>query len=203
MLLLCSNGLSSLELIEQISPAVKGCVTAALIVTADPIYKENNYHVPRCRKELESLGLEVTILDLDIHPVNDLLLYDVVEFIGGNPFYLLDTLRKQNAAAILKEISSRKILIGWSASAFVFGPSLELVNLYSPEMNYMNLTDLTGLSLSSIEVLPHYSRFLSKFQNFEETCKAYEKEHSVTVFRLNDGDGIFVDNGIVELCPSY
>ena len=125
-----------------------------------------------------------------------------MEFIGGNPFYLLDTLRKQNAAAILKEISSRKILIGWSASAFVFGPSLELVNLYSPEMNYMNLTDLTGLSLSSIEVLPHYSRFLSKFQNFEETCKAYEKEHSVTVFRLNDGDGIFVDNGIVELCRS-
>ena len=103
----------------------------------------------------------------------------------------------------MKEISSRKILIGWSASAFVFGPSLELVNLYSPEMNYMNLTDLTGLSLSSIEVLPHYSRFLSKFQNFEETCKAYEKEHSVTVFRLNDGDGIFVDNGIVELCRSY
>ena len=125
-----------------------------------------------------------------------------MEFIGGNPFYLLDTLRKQNAAAILKEISSRKILIGWSASAFVFGPSLELVNLYSPEMNYMNLTDLTGLSLSSIEVLPQYSRFLSKFQNFEETCKAYEKEHSVTVFRLNDGDGIFVDNGIVELCRS-
>ena len=125
-----------------------------------------------------------------------------MEFIGGNPFYLLDTLRKQNAAAILKEISSRKILIGWSASAFVLGPSLELVNLYSPEMNYMNLTDLTGLSLSSIEVLPHYSRFLSKFQNFEETCKAYEKEHSVTVFRLNDGDGIFVDNGIVELCRS-
>lgn len=149
------------------------------------------------------VGIRVTILDLDIHPVNDLLLYDVVEFIGGNPFYLLDTLRKQNAAAILKEISSRKILIGWSASAFVFGPSLELVNLYSPEMNYMNLTDLTGLSLSSIEVLPHYSRFLSKFQNFEETCKAYEKEHSVTVFRLNDGDGIFVDNGIVELCRSY
>lgn len=202
MLLLCSNGLSSPELIVQISPAAMGCIRAALVVTADPVYKERNYHVPRCCQALESLGLDVTIFDLDKQPASDLLHFDVVEFIGGNPFYLLDSIRRQNAAAVLKELASHKILIGWSAAAFVFGPSLELVNLYSPEMNYMNLTDLTGLSLSSTEVLPHYSRFLSKFQHFEETCAAYEREHAVTVVRLNDGDGLFVDNGIIETCRS-
>ena len=196
MLLLCSNGLSSLELIEQISPAVKGCVTAALIVTADPIYKENNYHVPRCRKELESLGLEVTILDLDIHPVNDLLLYDVVEFIGGNPYYLLQTIRKNNSIEILRNIATTKILIGWSAAAFVFSPTLELVNCYSPEMNFLGITDLRGLSLTQIQVLPHYSKFLSRFDNFEEKCCAYEKEHNVSVIRINDGEGVFIDEGI-------
>ena len=200
MLILCSNGLTSPELIERISPAVKDCTHAALVVTADSVYKEKNYHVPRCLQTLEALGLKVTIFDLDLHPAADLLSFDVVEFIGGNPFYLLDIIRRKNASEILKEIAAHKILIGWSAAAFVFGPSLDLVNLYSSETNYMNLTDLTGLSLSSMQVLPHYSRFLLKFEHFEETCSDYEREHHTTVFRLNDGDGIFVNAGNVEIC---
>jgi len=202
MLVLCSNGLSSPELIKRIIPGTMGCKTAALVVTADPVYKEQNYNVPRCRQTLESLGLEITIFDLDIQPAYDLLQFDVVEFIGGNPFYLLDAIRRQNAAAVLEKIASNKVLIGWSAAAFVFGPSLELVNLYSPEMNYLNLNDLAGLSLSRIEVLPHYSKFLTKFEHFEETCKTYETEHNITVVRLNDGDAVLIDANNTEICRS-
>lgn len=78
------------------------------------------------------------------------------------------------------------------AAAFVFGPTLELVNRYSPEMNFLVLTDLRGLALAEIQVLPHSSRFLSRFDGFEETCRAYEEEHHVRVIRLNDGDGIIL-----------
>lgn len=63
-------------------------------------------------------------------------------------------------------------------------------------MNFLGITDLRGLSLTQIQVLPHYSKFLSRFDNFEEKCCAYEKEHSVSVIRINDGEGVFIDEGI-------
>lgn len=201
MLVLCSNGLSSELLVSYFSGKMTNCKTAALVVTADNEYKEKNYHVPRGIAELESLNLQVDIFDLDKQDVDLLLNYDVVEFIGGNPYYLLHSIRQNKAIKVLKDISTNKILIGWSAAAFVFGPTLELVNCYSPEMNFMGLTDLRGLSLTDVQVLPHYSKFLTRFECFEEKCCIYEKEHNVKVVRINDGDGVFID-GNVHICKA-
>lgn len=199
MLVLCSNGLTSELLLSYIREKMTGCKTAALVVTADNEYKEKNYHVPVSIAELESLNLQVDIFDLDNQDVDLLLNYDVVEFIGGNPYYLLHSIRENKAFEVLKYIATNKILIGWSAAAFVFGPTLELVNCYSPEMNFMGLTDLNGLSLTNVHVLPHYSKFLAKFDQFEEKCRVYEKKQGVKVIRLNDGDGVFID-GEVYIC---
>ena len=193
MLVLCSNGLSSEKLLAAIRNKMNNCKKAALVVTADNEYKENNYHVSRCVKELEQLNLCVDIFDLDEQSAELLLDYDVVEFIGGNPYYLLNSIRENNATEIVKNIANSKILIGWSAAAFVFSPTLELVNRYSPEMNFLEMTDLRGLALTSIEVLPHYNRFMEKFEHFEEKCIEYEKAYNVKVIRINDGDGVIVD----------
>ena len=200
MLVLCSNGLSSNKILAYMKKKVVSCNKAALVVTADNEYKENNYHVARCIKELESLDLKVDVFDLDKQPANLLLQYDVVEFIGGNPYYLLHSIRENDAQEILRDIAQNKVLIGWSAAAFVFSPTLELVNCYSPEMNFIGLTDLSALSLTEIQVLPHYNRFLSKFENFEEKCCEYEKDHDVIVIRINDGEGVFIDEEAVEVC---
>ena len=200
MLILCSNGLSSDKLLAYVGQKMIGCKSAALVVTADNEYKEKNYHVSRCVKELEMLNLTVDIFDLDKQPAELLLNYDVVEFIGGNPFYLLHAIREHNASNILRFLAHNKILIGWSAAAFVFSPTLELVNTYSPEMNFLGLTDLSGLALTNIEVLPHYSRFRTKFEHFEERCRAYEEEHNVTVTRISDGEGIIMDGDEVTIC---
>jgi dipeptidase E len=177
------------------------CKTAALVVTADNEFKKSNYHVPRCVLELQALNLQVDIFDLDYQPADLLLRYDIVEFIGGNPFYLLHSIRKNHASKVLREIAATKILIGWSAAAFVFGPTLELVNRYSPEMNFLELMDLSGISLTEIQVLPHYSKYLQRFAQFEERCSNYEEEYHVHVIRLNDGDGIFIDED-VHICKT-
>ncbi|MCH5274120.1 MAG: Type 1 glutamine amidotransferase-like domain-containing protein [Lachnospiraceae bacterium] len=200
MLVLCSNGLSSEKLLMSIREKVIACKTAALVVTADNEYKEKNYHVHRCIKELESLNLIVDIFDLDKQPAEYLLNYDIVEFIGGNPFYLLHSIKKNNALDILRFLADKKILIGWSAAAFVFSPTLELVNSYSPEMNFLGLTDLKGLALTQIQVLPHYSKFILKFEQFEEKCCVYEEKHNVKVIRINDGDGVIIDGEEVVVC---
>lgn len=200
MLILCSDGLSSPHLLERMRSVTHGCHTAALVVTADPVYKEKNYHVPRCIQELQSLGLSVDIIDLDMDTAEILNQYDVVEFIGGNPYYLLNAVRTANYAEILKNIAQNKILIGWSAAAFVFGPTLALADRYTPQINELGLTNLTGLALTNHQVLPHYSKFLTKFPRFEEVCQEYETEHQLSVVRLNDGDGLFLNKDTVELC---
>lgn len=196
MLVLCSNGLTSESLLGMMRSKMDGCKTAALVVTADHEYKEKDFHVPRCVAALESLGLTVALFDLDRQAAAQLLDYDVVEFIGGNPYYLLNSIRKSNAAEVLKELSEKKILIGWSAAAFVFGPTLELVDRYTPEMNFQGLTDLRGLSLTEVQVLPHYTRYLPRFEGFEEKCRLYEQEKQVQVIRLDDGEGVLIDTEV-------
>ena len=200
MIILCSDGLSSGKLSSCVKARLRECNTAALVVTADHVYKEKNYHVKRCVGELEHLGLSVNLFDLDTQSADALLGYDVVEFIGGNPFYLLHAIINSGAQDVLRAVAARKVLIGWSAAAFVFGPTLELVNAYSPEMNFPGLTDLHGLALTDVEVLPHYSRFLGRFDRFEERCRAYEAERGVRVIRLDDGDGVLIDGETVEVC---
>ncbi len=196
MLLLCSNGLSSEKILAHIRSKTTDCKTAALVVTADNEYKENNYHVSRCVAELQSLNLIVDIFDLDKQSAELLLNYDVVEFIGGNPYYLLHSIRENNAIEILRDIATNKILIGWSAAAFVFSPTLELINRYSPKMNFLGIKNLNGLALTNVQVLPHYSKYLTRFDRFEETCCIYEKEYNVNVIRINDGEGVFIDEDV-------
>ena len=193
MLVLCSNGLTSDAIITSLRPYTDKLKTVALVVMADNEYKENNYHVPRSIEELNGLGLTTDILDIDTTACSVFEKYDVVEFIGGNPYYLLNSIREHHAEPILRKIADSKVLIGWSAAAFVFGPSLSLVNEYSPEMNIVELEDLTALKLTDIEVLPHYDRFLGRFVYFEEICSKYETDHDVDVIRLNDGDAVLIN----------
>lgn len=46
-------------------------------------------------------------------------------------------------------------------------------------------------------ILPHYNKFINKFIRFEERCIEYEKKNNITVIRLNDGDGIIIDNDTI------
>lgn len=100
---------------------------------------------------------------------------------------------------LLAYLSSK--MVGCRTAAFVFGPTLELVNYYSPEMNFIELMDLNALALTNIQVLPHYSKFLTRFDRFEEKCCIYEQEHDVNVVRINDGEGVFIE-GEVLICKA-
>ena len=139
MLILCSNGLTSEKLLASVSERAIDCKMAVLVVTADNEYKEKNYHVQRCVEELKSLNLTVDIFDIDKQPSELLLNYDIVEFIGGNPFYLLYSIRENNALNILQYLADNKILIGWSAAAFVFGRPHKFLCIYSKRYKQMHL----------------------------------------------------------------
>lgn len=196
MISLLSNGITSEALRKALNEFLSPLSSAAIVVTADNEYKEQNYHVSRVVKELQDYGFLVDTFDLDTQEATELLKYDVVEFMGGNPYYLLNSIRKHNAIDVIKELAEKKVLIGWSAGALVFTPSIDIVDKLTPEMNIVNLKDLNGLSLVDTYIIPHYSKFLKRFDRLENICKAYEQEHNCSIVRLNDGDGIIIENGI-------
>lgn len=94
MLILTSNGLSSEKLILETQKYTIGKKTAAIITTASIGYKESDWHIPRVKNELESLGLQVDFVDLEFEDPERLESYDVIEINGGNPFYLLKHIKK-------------------------------------------------------------------------------------------------------------
>ena len=199
MIALLSNGITSEALRNTLSKYIAPLSSAAVVVTADNEYKERNYHVPRIVDELKEYGLSVDTFDLDIQDASELLKYDVVEFIGGNPYYLLNSIYVHNASTVIKQLAEERVLLGWSAGAMVFTPSIDIVDKLTPEINIVPLDDLKGLCLTNTHIIPHYNKFLKRFDKLEDVCKAYEQEHNCTVVRLNDGDGIIIENGIETL----
>ncbi len=199
MIALLSNGITSEALRNALSKYIATLSSAAVVVTADNEYKDRNYHVPRVINELKEYGLNVNAFDLDTQDATELLKYDVVEFIGGNPYYLLNSIRIHNASVVIKQLAEKKVLLGWSAGAMVLTPSIEIVDRLTPEMNIVNLDNLKGLSLTNTHILPHYNKFFKRFDKLEDICKVYEQKHNCSIVRLNDGDGIIIENGIETL----
>lgn len=192
MMILTSNGLSTRCLLRQARKYVNSG-RAALVVTADNEYKEKNYHVKRLTRELQLLGLSIDCFDFDTQSPSELMRYDVVELMGGNPYYLLNSIKSHHFSDALKEFAESRCLIGCSAGSVILTPSLELIDLYTPEMNIVELEELPALNFTNRQILPHYGRFLNRYDAFEEKCSKYEKESRSTVIRLNDGEGLFID----------
>ncbi len=187
MIILCSNGLTSPALRRAAGRFAKARGRAALVVTADPDYREKNYHVPRCKEELAALGLRAEIFDFDFQPPEALLNYDAVELMGGDPCYLLDSIHRHGGEDALRRVAEKGLLIAWSAGALALGPSLELFQRLEPG------GDAQALGLTDLEILPHYSRFHTRYEGLEAQCAAYEKERGRKVCRLDDGEGLLLD----------
>lgn len=195
MVLLTSNGLSSQNLLNCVSQYSGNMRSAVIVTTASVGYKERDKHIPRLSEELNSLGLSVDFFDFDNGEPDKLLQYDLVEIIGGNPFYLLNSIRISNAEKILNLISKEKFLVGISAGSLVLQQNIDLIAGYSPEMNEeVGLKDFMGLGLVNIEILPHYHRFLNVFERFEERARDYEITNNCSVIRIDDGQGVLVEN---------
>lgn len=137
---------------------------------------------------------------MDLQKAELLYSYDVIELIGGNPFYLLRQMKRVNCGKIFQNLKEDKIIIGISAGSAVLQNSIKLIAQYSPELNDgINLKDLTALCLTDVEILPHYQKFLPKFKNFEERAKEYERKYNCDVIRINDGQGVFINNNQIYI----
>ena len=191
MVVITSNGLSSKQLLGDVSMYTQGLLTAVIVTTAsNPLHGDND--LSRLKTELERLHLTVNWFDFDKDDPNELLQYDVVEMSGGDPFYLRESISKAKAEDILKSISHEKMLIGISAGAIVQQKDMSLLAHFSAETGRRPFRTLQGIGIVDHVIMPHYKQFCERYYDFEDRIRQYEADMHRTVIRLSDGEGMLI-----------
>lgn len=193
-IVLTSNGLTGNQIREYFKKLKYK--TVAIIVTADPIYRDQNWKAMSTKEEFNQLGYEVDFIDLEFQSPNQLLKYDILYFNGGNPFYLLHHIRLTNTKIILeKMMQDGKVISGGSAGSVILGQSIALIHEFDPQMNdEVQLEDFTGLNLTDINLCPHFSRYIYRYESFDKRITQFEQNNTIQITRLNDGEAIVLDD---------
>lgn len=185
-----SNGFFTDEIRAAFQKIAGDFSTAAIITTASP-RKELNRFARKAQADLIELGAkDVSFIDIEFENPSALLGFDVIYINGGNPFLLLHHFRRSGANKILELVNPETTIVGVSAGSLVLGPSIEVVQHFTPEMNTIPLDDLNGLSMIDRIVFPHYDRedlfAHPSGASIEERLKQYERLSGHQIVRLND-----------------
>ncbi|CAG9607028.1 Type 1 glutamine amidotransferase-like domain-containing protein [Pseudoneobacillus rhizosphaerae] len=164
----------------------------ATIITTASQQKQHNRFAIKAKEDLLKMGFfQVDFTDVEYDSPELLENYDVIYINGGNPFYLLYHLRKSGADLILKKMAQHNaVFVGVSAGAVIFGPNIEIVNFFTPQMNNVNMKDLTAIGLTDKTIFPHYDRedvFPDHLgRSIEDRLKLYESINKCSVVRIKD-----------------
>lgn len=192
ILFLTSTGLSSDNIAQNFkSLAVNPEGQSVAIITTAAEGKEENKYSQLAKKQFESMGfINVDFVDLEIQPEKDFSSYKSIYVCGGNTFKLLKFAREANFKSSIESLLERNgVYIGVSAGSIIVGPSIEIAGEVAGDKNEVGLKDLTGLGITSLIVLPHYS------PEVEEETRAFEAKYGVTVDRLSNSQAIIVGRG--------
>lgn len=181
--------------------------TVAVIVNASSSDKKKVKKVKKVKSRFHEIGFDSTKIELfDVMKRNprELVEYDIIYTLGGNPFLLLDEVKKSGAGAVLYEIAYEykdKVLMGYSAGTLLLGPNMELMNAVDSLLgfNEMQLTELRCLELYDFLIFPHYDEFTSEVEGLAEAIRQFEANSSFKIIRLNDDEGIMIRDGQMEL----
>ena len=200
-LFLTSNGFHTDEMKATFLKEVGGKISelrVSIITTASPI-KEQNKYVQKAYNDFRDMGFNfINFLDLEYDDPKVLLNCDVIYINGGNPFHLLLHIKRSGSEEIFRHLSQQNIIfVGVSAGAIVLGPNIHIVQFFTPEMNNVNLEDLTGLNLVELMVFPHYDRediFKdSTGKTIEERLCEFEVVNNCVIHRMKDDQFILLE----------
>ncbi|PEA54340.1 peptidase E [Bacillus pseudomycoides] len=197
-LLLTSNGFFTEQIKKQFLQLIEGKFSnlkVSIITMASPP-KENNQYARKAKEVFIQMGFHtIDFTDLEYDDPKTLRQYDVIYINGENPFYLLYHKKKSGCDRILKSLANQNVIIvGVSAGAVILGPSIDIVNYFTPQINTINLKDLTALGLMDTYISPHYDREDLFPNNAEKTIEdrivAFETLNKCTVVRVSDNQSI-------------
>lgn len=189
--LLTSSGLSS----ENVAQKFKSLLTnpsdqKVAIVTTAADGKEQNKYSQLAKRQLEDMGFtQIDFIDLEFESDKDFSTYSVIYVCGGNTFKLLKFARETNFKNVIENLLSRDgIYVGVSAGSIIVGSSIQVAGEIEPDPNDVGLTDLTGLRITDVIILPHYR------PDLENEILEFEKRHGVKVERLDDSQALLIQH---------
>jgi peptidase E len=162
-----------------------------LITTAISDAENRKFHTNKTTEQLNNAGFSAVDF-IDIACEKPLILYDypIVCIFGGNPFYLLDEIKKAKVDEILIKIKERgdSIVMGHSSGAVVLGKTIKHANILHPEWNDIGLSDFDAVGIVQEIILPHHNRYHGQ----EQTLADFEMNENIKLIKIEDGDYIVI-----------
>ncbi len=180
-------------------------LSVAVVVNASSSDKKKIKKTRKIQIEFTSLGFDsskIELFDLMKRPPQELLKFDIIYILGGNPFLLLDEVNKSDARSTLMKLAYQdKVLMGYSAGALLLGPDLTLMNHVDTLLGFNedSLKELTCLNLYDFHIFPHYNDFTSQVPELIASIAEYELQSNLPVYRINDNQGIIYHRGNVRI----
>jgi dipeptidase E len=199
-ILLTSNGFFTDQIKQQFLQLIDDQLEnkKATVITTASQQKQDNKFAIKAKEDLIEMGFNlVDFTDIEFDQPDILRKYDVIYINGGNPFYLLYHLKKSGADLIIKKLAKQGVIfVGVSAGAMIFGQNIEVVRLFTPQMNNVQINDLSAIGLTNKIIFPHYDREdlfpdpLSR--SIEDRLKVFESLTNYPIARLKDDEYLLV-----------
>ncbi|CAM3724457.1 Type 1 glutamine amidotransferase-like domain-containing protein [Mesobacillus thioparans] len=160
--------------------------------------KERRYFA-KGKQELERLGVSDFLYfdvdqEFDERKLEEFKRCDGIFLSGGNTFSFLKILQERNMLTLIKKMALEgKPLIGVSAGSIIMTMSIKIAAFL--DENEVKLDDLHGLELVGFEFVPHWG---DPEVNPEKLLE-YSALNDERIYLCNDGDGIVIDNGNIEI----
>ncbi|MEC0347658.1 Type 1 glutamine amidotransferase-like domain-containing protein [Peribacillus frigoritolerans] len=199
-ILLTSNGFFTDLIKQQFLQLIDGDLSnlKATIITTASHKKQNNRFAMKAKEDLLGYGFKkVDFNDIEFDKPELLKKYNVIYINGGNPFNLLYHMKKSGADLIIKDIAKQNtVIVGVSAGAIILGPNIEVVNYFTPQINTVDMQDLTALGLTNKAIFPHYDREdlfpNNSGRSIEDRLKVFENINKCSVVRLKDDESVLI-----------
>lgn len=147
----------------------------------------------------QNYGIE-NILFFDLYTefsasnINKLMDCDIIHLSAGNPIEFRKAIKHRKMEPVLWDYyQSGGNIVGVSGGAVQLGQSTRLFHLFKGSHC---VESTNALKMVDFEFLPHYNRWN---HDFKQKVLAYSKKTGNSVYCVNDGDGVVVDGGNIQM----
>jgi dipeptidase E len=131
--------------------------------------------------------------------LNEVLKSDLIFLGGGNTFYFLKHLKKQNMFGHFKKFLKRGgVLCGLSAGAIVLTPHVHTASFphFDRDENPWDMKNLSAMRLVNFEFFPHYKNS----KRYDAELLHHSKKSNLPLYACPDGGGIIIEKEQLTFC---
>ncbi|WP_186725648.1 Type 1 glutamine amidotransferase-like domain-containing protein [Planomicrobium sp. CPCC 101110] len=131
--------------------------------------------------------------EFDSSKIDELAECDILHLSAGNPIKFRNAIEHRKMDKFLRDFFNQGgTVVGVSGGGVQLGKSIKLFQIFTGDSD----NELEGLQLVDFEFLPHYNRWN---EDYKEAVRSYAENTGTTVYAANDGDGILVEEGEIQI----